>query len=274
MTQRYAVFGNPIAHSQSPLIHQLFAAQCDQNMVYTKKCIEPSEFDEQVLAFFNQGGGGLNITVPFKQAAYQLATELSPRAAQARAVNTLLLDNHQRIVGDNTDGCGLLMDMVEQQRWTIARARILVLGAGGAVAGILLPLLEANPSSVVIANRTRTKADALVQQFNHATLSSAEFASLSGHFDIIINGTSASLHGDLPPIPTSVIGSHTACVDMMYGAEPTVFLQWAQAQGAGALADGLGMLVCQAAEAFYLWRGVRPEVSPVIHQLRQSMSLG
>lgn len=270
MTDQYAVFGNPIAHSKSPVIHQAFAKQTGEAMDYQKQLVELSDFADAVNAFKEAGGKGLNITVPFKQEAYQLADSLSKRARQAGAVNTLVINADGSIEGDNTDGVGLLNDITQNLGWPVAGKAVLVLGAGGAVRGILGPLLAQKPSKVFIANRTLEKAKHLATAFSkQGNIEALGFEQVPWHaFDVIINGTSASLAGDVPPIPAKVIGEQTHCYDMMYSTELTAFLTWAKQQGCKHYADGLGMLVEQAGEAFYRWRGVRPNTQSVIKDLR------
>ncbi|MFO1389190.1 shikimate dehydrogenase [Cellvibrio sp.] len=272
MTDQYAVFGNPINHSKSPAIHKQFAEQTGQDLHYAKQLVAEDGFATAAQTFFAQGGKGLNITVPFKIDAYSFAQELTPRARRAGAVNTLALRADGKILGDNTDGIGMVHDM-HNLGWDIQDKRVLILGAGGAVRGILQPLLEERPAQVVIANRTLSKAQELVAEFHDlADMKACEFSQLAGEqFDLVINGTSASLNGDLPPLPAQLLKPGASCYDMMYGAEPTVFLTWAEQNGAAKLADGLGMLVGQAAEAFYLWRDIRPEVIPVITALRRQL---
>jgi shikimate dehydrogenase len=275
MTDRYAVFGNPIAHSKSPEIHRQFAAQTGQTLSYEKQLVDEQEFDEAADAFFANGGKGLNITVPFKQDAYSYVARTTPRARRAGALNTLCLEADGTVLGDTTDGVGLVSDILHNLGWEVRHKKVLILGAGGAVRGALEPLLEQQPQHVVIANRTVDKALQLSKGF-------AEFGYLLGcgydmlgeqQFDLIINGTSAGLKGDLPPLPDSLINPEgtTVCYDMLYGAEPTPFMQWASERGAQ-VSDGLGMLVGQAAESFALWRGVRPETAPVIASLRSQLS--
>lgn len=272
MTDLYAVVGNPIAHSKSPSIHALFAQQTQQDLRYSAQQVELGEFAPEVARFFQQGGQGLNVTVPFKQQAYEFADEHSERAQRAQAVNTLKKLPDGRIFADNTDGAGLVRDLMVNHQLTLAAKRILVLGAGGAVRGVLQPLLAQLPAEIVIANRTLSKAQALADDFAKlGCISACAFTALNGDFDVIINGTSASLSGDLPPLPQSIIKSTTVSYDMMYGAGLTVFNQWAKEQGAAQVLDGLGMLVEQAAEAFLLWRGVRPETGAVIAALRQEL---
>lgn len=273
MTDLYAVFGNPIHHSKSPHIHRHFAEQTGQDMLYNRQLVAEDAFRDTAAQFFAEGGKGLNITVPFKLEAFALADRLTERAQRAGAVNTLARQSDGLLLGDNTDGIGMVHDM-HNLGWELRGKRILVLGAGGAVRGILQPLLEEQPASVTIANRTYEKAQQLVMSFQDlGTLQACSFADLAGQtFDVVINGTSASLNGDLPPLPAGMLAENACCYDMMYAAEPTVFLQWAEQQGAGKVADGLGMLVGQAAEAFYIWRQIRPEVIPVMTEIRRQMN--
>ena len=272
MTDLYAVFGNPIAQSKSPFIHAEFAKQTAQDIQYTKELIPLDGFAQSVRYFFAQPNGkGLNITVPFKVDAFNLVDDLTPRAKIAGAINFIAKQANGKLLGDNTDGIGMVNDMLNLG-WTIEGKRILVLGAGGAVRGVLQPLLDQNPVNITIANRTLSKAEELVQHFHSTKISAAEYSALSGkEFDLIINGTSASLHGDLPPLPEKILSNATCCYDMMYGAELTIFLKWAQKNNAAQIADGLGMLVNQAAEAFYLWRGVKPDAARVIDLLRKQL---
>ena len=273
MTDQYAVFGNPINHSKSPNIHRQFAEQTGQDMHYAKQLVAEGEFTQAAEAFFAQGGKGLNITVPFKLDAYTFAQQLTPRAKRAGAVNTLAIQIDGSIIGDNTDGIGMVHDM-HNLGWELKDKRILILGAGGAVRGVLQPLLEEQPLSIHIANRTLGKAQELAQEFHDlGDIHACSFEHIEGQqFDVVINGTSASLSGDLPPLPNKLLSTNACCYDMMYGAEPTVFMAWAERQGATHIADGLGMLVGQAAEAFYLWRHVRPEVMPVIVAMRRQLN--
>lgn len=247
--------------------------QTGEPIEYGACCIEPEQFETEVAAFFAGGGKGLNITVPFKQRAWTLAEQRSPRAERAGAVNTLYLDAAGRLTGDNTDGVGLVRDLQENRGVDLQGARVLMLGAGGAVRGVLQPLLAAGCGEILIANRTLSRAESLVQEFSDlGQLRSCGFDSIEPRpFDLIVNGTSASLQGALPPLPTQVIGDRSACYDMMYGAAPTPFCAWALEQGAALVADGLGMLVEQAAESFRIWRGVRPQSGPVIAAIRAEL---
>lgn len=269
----YAVMGNPIAHSKSPRIHSLFAEQTGEAVHYTAIQVDPGGFAQAVGNFVASGGKGLNITVPFKQEAWQLVDRRSERAERAGAVNTIKIEN-SKLYGDNTDGVGLVNDLVRNNGVTLQRKRILLMGAGGAARGVLAPILEQHPTLVVIANRTESRARDLAQEFSDlgrvqgcgydATLASQQF-------DVVINATAASLQGELPPLPEGILAEAGCCYDMMYGAEPTPFMHWARLHGATIILDGLGMLVEQAAESFMLWRGVRPETLAVIQLLRQEM---
>lgn len=266
---RYAVMGNPIAHSKSPIIHAEFAKQLGENISYERILVPLDGFSQAVTDFFASGGLGLNITVPFKEEAWKISAIHSKRAEKAGAVNTLLMAKSGKIHGDTTDGVGLVRDITENHAGRLAGARILVLGAGGAVRGVLQPLLQQQPSEIVIANRTVEKADFLAQLFaEEGRICASGFAELSGQFDWIINGTSASLGGELPPLPVEIIGAQTCCYDMMYGKDTTPFNAWAQQQGAAKTIDGLGMLVEQAAESYFIWRNKRPETAPVLKLLR------
>ncbi len=271
---RYAVMGNPIAHSKSPRIHGLFAKQTGQAMTYAALRVAEEDFDSAVTTFFAEHGKGLNITVPLKQHAWRRADHHSTRAARAEAVNTLRLDAHGALFGDNTDGVGLLRDLQDNHGLAVAGARVLLLGAGGAARGVLEPLLSQQPRALRIANRTAAKAVALADQFSDLGAVEGggfEVAHLQP-FDLIVNATAASLQGDMPPLPPQALAPGGACYDMMYAAEPTPFLRWALELGATAALDGLGMLVEQAAESFWLWRGIRPQTAPVIDILRAELA--
>ncbi len=268
MTDLYAVFGNPIAHSKSPEIHARFAAATGQDMQYERRLAPLDGFAASVHAFMQAGGKGANVTVPFKLEAYALATELTARAKAAGAVNTLSFADGV-IRGDNTDGIGLVTDIVAGAGTAIAGKRVLLVGAGGAARGAVLPLLEQEPAQLVVANRTAARALELAAQFQ-GKLEASAFEDLHGDFDLVINATSASLAGAVPPLSPGLFGPRTLAYDMMYGQEPTAFMRFAQQQGA-AVRDGLGMLVEQAAEAFFLWRGVRPATAPVYAALRAQL---
>ena len=267
----YGVFGNPIAHSKSPLIHGLFAEQTGQAISYKPLLAPLDSFPEFVTQFFVNGSGA-NVTVPFKEQAFALADQLSERAQRAKAVNTLKKLDDGRLLGDNTDGAGLVNDLLNNHV-VLAGQKILILGAGGAVRGVLEPLLAQGPAEVCIVNRTVEKAEQLACEFaDLGHMTAAGYDWIDAPVDIIINGTSASLSGELPPLANSLIkAGDTVCYDMMYGKDTTVFNQWAQAQGAARTLDGLGMLVEQAAEAFFVWTGVRPNPKPVLEQLRAQL---
>lgn len=271
MSDLYAVMGNPINHSKSPQIHSAFAEQTQQDLIYSAILVPREKFKEEADSFF-RNGLGLNVTVPFKEDAWQYADTYSSRALRAGAVNTLIKKEDGSIYADNTDGIGMVRDITVNNDCDIAGKRVLVLGAGGAVRGILEPVLEEKPLEVVVANRTVSKAQRLAEDFSDiGTIVGCGFDQIEGQFDLIINGTSASLSGELPPIPESVIHQNTICYDMMYGAEPTIFNQWAASHNAALTLDGLGMLVEQAAESFTTWRGVRPDSAPVISSMRNSL---
>ncbi|MES2757592.1 MAG: shikimate dehydrogenase [Pseudomonadota bacterium] len=268
MTDRYCVIGNPVAHSRSPAIHADFARQTGQQLDY-ERCLAPIDgFAAAVRGLVAAGYRGANVTVPFKLEAAALADTLSARARAAGAVNTLSF-TAAGIAGDNTDGAGLVNDILCNAGFSIAGARVLLLGAGGAARGVILPLLEQQPAQLVIANRTLATAESLADAFgDHGVpLSASAFASLDGRFDIVVHATSASLAGALPPLPPPVFGPGTLALDMMYAADPTPFMHFAAAHGATAR-DGLGMLVEQAAEAFFVWRGVRPHTAALLAAMR------
>jgi len=270
MTDNYAVIGNPIAHSKSPRIHAAFASQTQQDIHYDKQLVEQGKLAEAIAAFREQGGKGLNITVPFKNDAFALADSLTERAQLAGAVNTLVLKDDGTLHADNTDGIGMVRDLTINHSLRIKDAKILLLGAGGAVQGVLLPLLQQQPKEIIIANRTVAKAEILCEKFSaHGKLSASSFEALSGKsFDGIINGTAASLQGEVPPLPDNLLNKGAWCYDMMYSSEPTAFVRWGIENGAAKSIDGLGMLVEQAAESFTLWRGIRPETTQLIQSLR------
>ena len=266
--ERYGVVGHPVGHSLSPFIHGMFARQTAQAMSYQPYDVMPADFAAHVREFFRHGGRGLNVTLPHKIAAVHVADELTGRAAQAAAVNTLALEDGH-ILGDNTDGAGLVRDLCENAGVVITDRRVLIVGAGGATRGILAPLLNLRPAALVIANRTPERAAALAAAF--ADLGSPKgvgFADLEQlPYDLIINATSASLSGDIPPIPQSAIGAQTVCYDLAYGRSASAFVQWATRAGCARAMQGLGMLVEQAAESFRLWRGVRPATTQVLAAL-------
>lgn len=270
MSHLYAVIGNPIEHSKSPQIHAAFARETGQDMVYERLLAPLDGFAATVNAFRRAGGAGANVTVPFKEQAFALADWLSERARLAGAVNTLKFTD-VRIEGDNTDGAGLVADITRNLGFSIARKRVLILGAGGAARGAILPLLAEYPALLVIANRNVDKALLLQHRFSpYGVVEGCDYAALAGlKFDLVINATSASLTGEQLPLPARLYAQNSLAYDMMYGTGETPFLAHARSHGAARWADGLGMLVEQAAEAFYVWRKLRPATAPVLAQLRQ-----
>ena len=271
---RYAVIGDPISHSKSPLIHRLFAEQTGQDLIYEAIRLDSEEtrFPQEMAYLKSQGFKGINITVPYKLDAFEFADQLTERAQIAHAVNTYVFNDDGTILGDNTDGIGLVNDIEINGMRPFKNQKVLILGAGGAVQGILKPFLDRQPGLVHIANRTAKRAEVLGQRFDTDTPITA-----SGwddiplqKYDIIINGTSASLDGKVPPVDPQVLSDDALVYDMMYGAEPTVFLNWAEQHAPKCQRmDGLGMLVGQAAESFYLWRGVKPKTKPIIEEVRR-----
>ncbi len=269
MTASYGLFGYPVHHSWSPFIHGMFAKQTGQDMVYRLYESPPERFRSEVLEFFRNGGSGINVTLPHKRAAADLVNELTSRAQLADAVNTIVRRD-ERLIGDNTDGAGLLADLLQNLKLAWSAPRILLLGAGGAARGAIGPLLELEPRLLIVANRTAERAAELAKEFaEFGPVSGVEFARLENHrFDLVVNATSASLRGEVPLIPIGVVDSMTTCYDMAYGVGDTPFVAWAKRLGAGRAEQGWGMLVEQAAEAFELWRGIRPDTAPVLRALR------
>ncbi|SFC41866.1 shikimate dehydrogenase [Marinospirillum celere] len=279
MTDQYAVFGNPINHSKSPQIHGWFAEQTQQDLSYLPILAPEDDFQSSAERFFAEGGLGANVTVPFKLDALVFADQLSPRARRAGAVNTLQKGKQGMIYGDNTDGVGLVRDLTNNLGLSLQGKRVLLVGAGGAARGVVEPLIKAGVGRLKIANRTPEKAQQLIKIFHglqqDSELSAGNWRSLEGsQYDLVINATSASLSGDLPPLPQGIFAPGALAYDMMYAAEPTSFMRWAQQEGAEQVADGLGMLVEQAAEAFFLWREVRPATQPVLQRLRHQLTEG
>ncbi len=266
---RYAVFGHPIKHSKSPRIHQLFAKQTGQTLNYTAQEVIAEEFAATAAAFFAEGGKGLNCTVPLKELAWTFAGHKTNRAQLAKAVNTLAMQTDGTILGDNTDGCGLVTDLMANHAIKLAGKNILILGAGGASRGIISPVLEQAPQALIIANRTVAKAATLATEFQQSgIITGCGFNDLNGQsFDLILNATSASLSDELPPLPNGLLAKNGVCYDLAYGNKPTAFVRWGLAHNAEKSLDGLGMLVEQAAEAFFIWRGIRPNTSPIIELL-------
>ena len=271
---RYAVFGNPIKQSKSPAIHAMFAEQCSQSILYRAVKVELDGFVRAATHFFNEGGSGLNVTVPFKQEAFAFAHQLSARASRAGAVNVLTRTTDGAIHGENTDGVGLIRDLIANLGWTVQGARVLLVGAGGAARGVLEPLLRERPQELLIVNRTGARATQLAGEFaDLGPLEGGAFDLIAARqFDLVINATSAGLSGAVPELPGTLLTERSCCYDMVYGAEPTPFMRWSAHHAAWAVADGLGMLVEQAAESFYIWRNRRPVTALVINQLRASMS--
>lgn len=273
MTDKYAVIGHPVKHSKSPQIHTAFAEQTEQDLEYTAIEVPVDKLAESLSQLRDVLKlRGVNVTVPFKEQAFTLAGSLSERARQAGAVNTIVFEDATGFHGDNTDGVGLYRDLTDNFGLTLTDRRILLLGAGGAARGVIAPLMAARPAELFIANRTAAKAEALAGKFRDlGQINGGGFEQVNGQYDLIINATAASLQGEMPPIPVSVISEHTACYDMMYGDSDTAFISWAKNHGIRQTMDGLGMLVEQAAESFYLWRGERPATGPVIDLLRQNL---
>ena len=271
--EQYAVFGNPIAHSKSPFIHQQFARQLGIEHPYGRVLAPLDAFIETLNAFMVSGGKGCNVTVPFKEEAFARADELTERAALAGAVNTLKHLEDGRLLGDNTDGIGLLSDL-ERLKFIKPGYRILLIGAGGAARGVLLPLLSLD-CAVTITNRTFARAQELAAVFAHtgSVQAQAMDALAGGEFDLIVNATSSGIGGETPAIPASLINHQVRCYDMFYQKGNTPFLNWCEQHGAKSCADGLGMLVAQAAHAFLLWHGVMPEIAPVIDSLKKELAL-
>ena len=269
MTDLYGLFGFPVQHSWSPFIHGMFARQTDQDMAYRLYESPPERLRSEVLEFFSSGGRGINVTLPHKRAAADLVNELTPRAQRADAVNTVVRRD-ELLIGDNTDGAGLLADLNRNLKLHWSAPRILLLGAGGAARGALEPLLSLHPEVVVIANRSAERAQALANEFaEFGAVKACEFSQVEHRrFDLIVNATAASLRGEVPLIPIDVVDGTTTCYDMAYGVGDTPFVTWAKRLGAAHAEQGWGMLVEQAAEAFELWRGVRPETAPVLALLR------
>ncbi|WP_414931660.1 shikimate dehydrogenase [Vibrio europaeus] len=274
MTQQidnYVVFGNPIAQSKSPFIHTLFARQTNQPLTYTTLSPATDAFVQAASEFFAEGGKGCNVTVPFKEDAFRFATRVTERAQLAGAVNTLKKLDDGEILGDNTDGEGLVQDLLQYQV-TLKEARILLIGAGGAARGVIKPLLDQQPAEIVVTNRTHAKAQQLAEMFQpYGKISAQPMDAVSESFDLIINSTSSSLSGELPAISSAIFSPQSTVYDMMYGAGKTTFNQWATDNGVIKVYDGLGMLVGQAAESFMLWRGLRPGTKQILRELRKNL---
>ncbi len=263
---QYAVFGHPISHSKSPRIHKLFAEQTQQKLDYSAQDVPAESFDSAVTNFFKQGGKGLNCTVPLKELAWRRADTLSERAQFSKAVNTLVLQENGILLGDNTDGIGLVTDLTINHAIPILNSRILILGAGGASRGIIGPLMEKSPAHIFIANRTVEKAITLSNDFSElGNITGCAYDDIKNNqFDLILNATSASLTGELPPLTNNLLAKNGSCYDLAYGNQPTAFVKWGLAHNAEKSLDGLGMLVEQAAEAFFIWRSIRPKTKEII----------
>ncbi|MBT8099302.1 MAG: shikimate dehydrogenase [Gammaproteobacteria bacterium] len=267
---RYGVIGYPVSHSRSPVIHRLFALQCEQQIQYELLQVSADKLEQTVRQFQSTGGKGLNVTAPHKHAVCQLCDQLSERARTATAVNTLAFRDGE-IFGDNTDGIGLLRDLAVNLGVNLEGANILILGAGGATSGILGPLLEMQPAMITIANRSVDKARKLAERFEAlGSISVCSFSVVPGKdpYDLIINATSAGLQGDTPPYPAAAVSGASFCYDLSYGLKPTPFSAWARERGAAQSVMGWGMLVEQAAESFHIWRGIRPDTAPVLKQMK------
>jgi shikimate dehydrogenase len=266
---KYGVVGNPIAHSRSPEIHERFARQTRQRMSYERIEVPLDGFEDRALALRDAGFRGLNVTVPFKVDAAKLSDELMPRARLAGAVNTLVFDG-DTIIGDNTDGIGFVRDVRERLKFDLSDCSVLVLGAGGAVRGVIGSLLDASPRWIAVSNRTHQRAEELGEEFGVEAIHLDEVP--AEHFDLIINGTTTGLKHDAPPIDPETFNDCTLAYDLVYAADPTPFMELARSGGAKTVCDGLGMLIEQAAESFLLWRGVRPDTAAVYRELRDLLS--
>jgi shikimate dehydrogenase len=266
---KYGVVGNPIAHSRSPEIHERFARQTRQKISYERIEVPLDGFEEKALALRDAGYRGLNVTVPFKLDAAKLSDDLMPRARLAGAVNTLKFDG-DTIIGDNTDGIGFVRDVRDRLKFDFSECSVLVLGAGGAVRGVIGSLLDASPRWIAVANRTHQRAEELAEEFGVEAIHLDEIP--AEHFDLIINGTTTGLKHEAPPIDPETFNDCTLAYDLVYAADPTPFMELARSGGAKTVCDGLGMLIEQAAESFLLWRGVRPDTAPVYRELRELLS--
>lgn len=263
---RYAVIGHPVAHSRSPQIHAEFARLTGQKIAYERIDAGPDRFTAALREFLDSGGKGLNVTLPFKEEAYALCHRHTPRAERAHSVNTIYVEQEHTLVGDNTDGVGLVTDLRRNQQVAIQNSRILILGAGGAASGILPALLGESPAVIQVANRTPQRARQLASAFRRGqNVAGGGFDELRGSsFDIVINATSAGLHGELPPLPHDLLEPGAVCYDLAYAERPSLFMLWAEREGASLVLDGWGMLVEQAAESFFAWRGVRPPTATLL----------
>ncbi len=273
MTDKYAVIGNPINHSKSPLIHAEFAKNTQQDLQYTAIEIAVDGFQSGLKQLQTEGFKGINITVPFKEIAWKTITNKSDYAERAGAINTVKFNDDGTLYGDNTDGIGLCRDLTDNHHLILNNKRILLLGAGGAARGVIEPLLSYSPSELVIANRTASKAHDLADVFsNFGNIKGLGYDEVSGQFDVVINATSASLQGKVPPLPDDLLNDEAYCYDMMYSDSDTAFITWAKQHGAAKTIDGLGMLVEQASEAFRVWRGIKPDTQPIIQKLKNKQA--
>ncbi len=270
MTDKYAVIGNPISHSKSPLIHSEFAKQTEQALEYTAIEVPQDQLESSLSQLRDiLKLKGINITVPFKEKAWQLVQNQSNRAKRAGAINTLVFNEDGSIYGDNTDGVGLCRDLTENNGIELRGKRVLLLGAGGAARGVIEPLLSYDPLELFVANRTASKAHALADLFSDlGHIRGGGFEDIKPPFDVVINATAASLQGEVPPLPEDLLADNAACYDMMYSDADTAFITWAKQHDSAKAIDGLGMLVEQAAEAFRLWRGVMPDTQSVMALIR------
>jgi shikimate dehydrogenase len=269
MTDHYAVIGNPIKHSKSPLIHSEFAKQTDQDLDYIAREIPLDNLADGLKQLQQAGFKGINVTVPFKEQVWKIVDTKSEHAQRAGAVNTVVFNDDGTLYGDNTDGIGLCRDLVDNHQIELKGKRILLLGAGGAARGVIEPLLSYQPAELIIANRTASKAQDLAELYaDFGPISGGGYDEILGSFDVIINATAASLQGEVPPLADDILNANASCYDMMYSNQDTAFISWAKQHGAAKTVDGLGMLAEQAAEAFRIWRGVKPETETVIQQIR------
>ena len=263
-SDRYAIIGHPVEHSLSPGIHAAFARQTGQHLEYSRIDAPPRGFIAALRGFLAGGGKGLSVTVPFKEQAFRLCHELTPRAKKARAINTIVVKDGAELLGDNTDGVGLIRDLRYNHHVPVHGKRVLLLGAGGAARGVLAALLEEKPALVHVANRTAARAEKLAARYVVHGVRGGGFDTVRGSFDLVLNATSASMQGEMPPLPRDCLSTQATCYDLFYSDRPTVFMLWAEREGASRVLDGWGMLVEQAAEAFQLWRGVRPDTQELL----------
>jgi shikimate dehydrogenase len=262
--ERYAVIGHPVGHSLSPALHMAFARQLGKDIEYSRLDAAPGEFAATLRVFLDSGGRGLSVTLPFKEEAFAFCHVLAPRAKKARAVNTLTLQADGTLAGDNTDGDGLVRDLKQNRKLNLRNKRVLLLGAGGAARGVLMALMDEKPARIQIANRTASRAVKLAERAHMAHVQGGGYEAIRGAFDLVLNATSASLAGALPPLPQECLSPAATCYDLFYSDRPTVFMLWAEHEGAAHVCDGWGMLVEQAAEAFELWHGVRPDTGALL----------